>query len=162
MKFTRKTKVATVVAAGAIAVAGSGVAFAYFTGGSGTGTGSASTAAAPSTSVTPSASATGVAYDGSDTAVGITLSNAHKYSVQVASVTLSINTSDASWATASCPTSSFALTGSATGPWTVPAGDGTTAGTAPVSGYNIHFVNSAGSNQNGCVGFSVPLSINAS
>jgi hypothetical protein len=99
-----------------------------------------------------------VLFDGTSTAVPITLTNNDKYSQQVASVSMTINTGAASWGTAKCPTDSFALTGSPSGaPWTVPA-----QGTTTVNGYSINFVDKSGEDQTGCVGFTVPFSLTAS
>ena len=162
MKRFMSKKAAVVAATTALTLGIAGAAFAYFTGGNGTGTGSAGTVSTASKAITPSASATGVAYDGSATDVTITLDNANPYSVQVATATVSINTSDASWIADSCPTDSFALGGaSVAGPYTVPAKSGSD-GTTTVSGNTIHFVDHSGEDQTGCIGFSVPLSVSAS
>ena len=149
-------KIGVGVATGAVIVAGGGAAFAYLTNTGGSGTGSASTGSQSTRSVTVSATeTTGAGYDGTSTPITVTVSNANPYSVKVASVGVVINTSDASWGTATCPTDSFQLTGAlATGPWTLAA----TTGSQDVSGtLGIKFVDHSGENQDGCIGFTVPL-----
>lgn len=161
MKLRGKLAVgATTVAA---SIAAGGAAFAYFTNTGGTGSGSATTTALATRNVTVTAGASGLTYDGSTSALSVSVSNANPYSVDVAGVTVSINTTETTdvhpWKDAGCPTDSFQLTGTlANAPYILDASGGAHA-TRDISGsLAIKFVNNSSEDQTGCIGFSVPLS----